>query len=117
MKRPAPHRALARVFESDAQIAEWTQRQRREAALTRLLRQYLPRPIAERTRVTDAREGRLEIAAGSGAIAAALRQRAPDLRTRFARDGHPFVEIRIRVQLVQASEVAPTPARRPWSSS
>src|SRR6476659_7956521 len=81
------YRSLARVLESDAQFADWTARRHHEVALTQLLRKHLPRPLAERVRVTDCRDGVLELAASAGAIAATLRQRAPDLRVALARDG------------------------------
>ena len=100
-------RTLAHVLETDAQFAEWTARYRREAALTRAVRKHLPRPIAERVRVTDARNGVLEIAAGAGAIAAAIRQRVPDLRSALTREGYDFLEVRVRVQV--AGMVGPNP--------
>ena len=97
---PSPkYRSLARVLESDAQFADWTARRRQEVALTQLLCRHLPRPLAERVRVTDCRDGVLELAANSGAIAATLRQRAPELRMALARDGVDFNEIRVRVQV------------------
>ena len=105
------------MLESEAQFAGWTTRYRQEAALTLLLRKHLPRPIAERVRVTDTRAGVLEIAAGAGAIAATLRQRAPDLRAALAREGLDFIEIRVRVQV--AGMVQPTrkdPVRQ-WDSA
>ena len=93
------YRSLGRVLESDAQFADWTARRRHEVALTQLLRKHLPRPLAERVRVTDCRDGVLELAASAGAIAATLRQRASDLRVALARDGIDFNEIRVRVQV------------------
>ncbi|MGE5168820.1 MAG: hypothetical protein ACM3JC_00470 [Rudaea sp.] len=116
MPRPPPHRPLARVLESDAQLAEWTARQRHEAALTRLVRRHLPRPLAERVSVTAAREHVLELGAGGGAVAAAVRQRLPDLRAALAREGADFAEIRVRVQVV-ATRPGPAQApRRAWDS-
>jgi len=112
-----PHRTLARVFDADPRLAEWRKRHEREAALTRLLRRHLPRPLAERVRVADARDGLLELAAGAGAIAAALRQRAPELRERLARDGFPFSEIRIRVQVSGAATPRPSAPKRAWNSA
>ena len=111
-----PHRTLARVFDADPRVAEWRKRHEHEAALTRLLRRHLPRPLAERVRVADARDDVLEIAAGAGAIAAALRQRAPELRERLARDGFPFAQIRIRVQVTGAASSGPSVPKRPWNS-
>ena len=111
-------RTLARVLETDAQFADWTARHRREAALTRSLRTHLPRPIAERVRVTDTRDGILEIAAGAGAIAATLRQRAPELRAALARDGFDFAEVRVRVQVAGMTAAPPRKSfARRWDSS
>ena len=112
-----PHRTLARVFDADPRLAQWRARHEQEAALTRLVRRHLPRPLAERVRVADARDGVLEIAAGAGAIAAALRQRAPDLRERLARDGYAFAEIRIRVQVTGAAGGMPGAPKRSWNSA
>jgi len=53
LTRKAPHQPLARVLETDAQIARWTARHHEEAALTRLVRKHLPRPIGQRIRVCD----------------------------------------------------------------
>src|SRR5512132_2898206 len=112
------HRTIARVLESDAQFAEWTQRHRRETALTLALRKHLPRPLAERIRVTEALGSVLEIAAGGGAIAATLRQRVPELRAALARDGWDFTEIRIRVQVAGiGSAGGKPPPRRAWDST
>jgi hypothetical protein len=112
-----PHRPLARIFASDDRLAQWKARHEREAALTQLLRRFLPRPLAERVRVADTRDGVLEIAAGAGAIAAALRQRVPDLRERLAREGFAFDEVRVRVQVLTSANPAPTAARRAWNSA
>jgi hypothetical protein len=114
--KPPKHRTLARVLESDAQFTEWTQRHRREAALTLLLRKHLPRPVAERMRVTEARGGVLEIAAGAGAIAATLRQRVPGLQVALARDGWDFTEIRVRVQVAGVTAATAKPQSRQWDS-
>jgi hypothetical protein len=114
--RKTPHQTLARVLDADATIAAWTARQREEAALTGLVRRLLPRPIAERVRVTDARNGVLELAATAGAIAAAVRQRAPDLRAALARDGHAFAEVRVRVQVAGSAIAKEKPPVRAWDS-
>jgi hypothetical protein len=117
LTHPPKHRPIARVLESDGQTAEWAARYRREIALTLLLRKHLPRPIAERTRVTDTREGVLELAASAGAIAATLRQRAPDLRAALARDGWHFTEVRVRVQVVGIVGAQQKRAARQWDSA
>jgi len=56
--------------------------------------------MAERVHVSDARNGTLELAAGAGAIAAALRQRGADIRTALARDGHDWEVLHGDVPLV-----------------
>ena len=116
-RRPPAHRPLARVLESDPQIADWTARQRREATLTRLVRKHLPRPVAERVSVTALGPRVLELGAGGGAIAAAVRQRLPDLRAALAREGVDVAEIRVRVQVVIARPgPGPVPPRRTLDS-
>ena len=111
------HRTLAHVFETDGQFTEWTARHRREVALTLSLRKHLPRPIAERVRVSDARNDVLEISAGAGAIAAALRQRIPELRSALARDGWVFAEVRVRVQVAGIVEPSRKAEARQWDTN
>lgn len=117
MPKPIAVRSIARVLESDAQIRTWSERQRHEAALTRLLATQLPRPIADRMHVTDTRNGVLELAAGAGAIATVLRQRAPDLRAALARNGWDFTEIRVRVQVAGRTRPEAKPHKRQWDST
>jgi len=81
-----------------------------------LLSRHLPRPLAERVRVTDCREGVLELAANAGAIAATLRQRAPELRAALARDGIDFTEIRVRVQVAAAAGARERRELHHWDS-
>ena len=111
------HRPLAGVLQSDPQLAAWTARQRQEALLTLRLRKHLPRPIADRVRVADTRGGVLELAAGSGAIGATLRQRAPDLRAALARDGFEFSEVKVRVQVAALASPAGKRPLRQWDSA
>ena len=111
------HRSLARVLESESDTAEWAARHRQETALTHLLRKHLPRPIADRVRVTDTRGGILELAASAGAIAATLRQRAPDLRAALARDGCDFTQIRVRVQVAGIVATPQKRTMRQWDSA
>jgi hypothetical protein len=100
--KPLATAPLARVFAADARIAAWTARLKEEAALTVLIRRELPRPLADRVRVTGIRDGTLELATSSGAVATAARQRAPDLIAALRRKGCDFTEIRIRVQVAGA---------------
>ena len=84
--------------------------------MTQLLCKHLPRPIAERVRVTDCRDGVLELAANAGAIAATLRQRAPELRLALARDGVDFVEVRVRVQVAAIAGARDKRPLHQWDS-
>jgi len=117
MTHKPQHQTLARVLDADERIAQWTARHREETALTRLVRRHLPRSIGERVQVCDARGGILELAAGAGAIAAAVRQRAPGLRTALAHDGHAFAEVRVRVQVAGATRARERGAQRQWDST
>lgn len=103
MKRHAPCRPLARVLESDAQLAQWSARQREEAALTMHVRRTLPHTLGQRVHVTGLRNGVLEIAASGGAIAAALRQRAASLPMVLRAEGFDVSEVRVRVQVVSTA--------------
>jgi hypothetical protein len=101
---------LTRILASDATLAAWDARRRRETAIAGQLRQLLPRALADRIRVADAGSGDLELAADAGAIAAMLRQRAPDLLVKLQREGWQFTAIRVRVQ-VRATPVTPEKAQ------
>jgi hypothetical protein len=50
-------------------------------------------------RVSSTAAGCLELAASSGAIAAAVRQRTPELLAALRREGWDFTEVRVRVQV------------------
>src|SRR5689334_22535624 len=54
MPKSPPYSPIARIFERDPQIASWTDRLRREAALTAVVRRVVPRALAGRVRVTCA---------------------------------------------------------------
>jgi len=105
---PRAPQPLTRILASDATLAAWEARRRREAAIAGVLRQSLPRALADRIRVADAGSGELELAADAGAIAAVLRQRAPDLLAKLQREGWQFTGIRVRVQVRVAP---PTPEK------
>jgi hypothetical protein len=104
LPRPVP---LARVLERDATLAEWSERARFEARLTALLRAHLPRAVGPHVRVAGTGGNCLELAAGAGAIAATLRQRAPDLLAALRREGCDFTEIRVRVQVRGMASTTP----------
>jgi len=98
---------LKHILAADANFAEWEARRSRESALTIIIRHHLPRPLAERIHVVDARNGELELAADAGAVAGMLRQRSPELLRTLQRQGWEFTGIRVRVQV--RGDRVPTP--------
>jgi hypothetical protein len=99
---------LSRILAADPAIAGWDARRRRDDALGAVVRRHLPRPLAERVRVTDAGGGQLDLAVDSGAVAAVVRQRSPDLAVALRREGYEFTGIRVRVQV----RTTPAPKRK-----
>jgi hypothetical protein len=99
MAKPISMQPLARVLTSDATIASWHARMQAELSLTASVRRHLPRALAERVRVADTASATLTLAVGAGALAAIVRQRAPDILRSLAREGSHFTEIRVRVQV------------------
>jgi hypothetical protein len=57
---------LSRILDADPAIAGWDARRRRDDALGAVVRRHLPRPLAERVRVTDAGGGQLDLAVDPG---------------------------------------------------
>lgn len=100
------------VLGADATLAAWEARRGREDALTGIVRRLLPRPLALRIHVADARNGQLELAADAGAIAAIARQRSAELLSTLQRQGWEFTGIRVRVQV--RSDAAPN--RKPLAN-
>ena len=100
---------LKHILSADATLAEWEARRSREQALTMIVRRHLPRPLAMRIHVADARTGELELAADAGAVAGVLRQRSTDLLRALQRQGWQFTGIRVRVQV----RADPAPSRKP----
>lgn len=106
---------LARVIETEPHLAVWLRRHQREAALTRAIRAHLPRLIADQVRVTDSKDGQLELTVPSGALATAVRQRIPELLVSLS---HDFNGIRVRVQPLTAQKSSQMPtSRRPPPTS
>ena len=95
------------ILTADATLAEWEARRSREHALTIVVRRHLPRPLAPRIHVVDARSSELELAADAGAVAAILRQRSTDLLAALRRQGWEFTGIRVRVQVRADPEPRP----------
>jgi len=100
--------SLGRILERDGAVAGWNARRLRENSLHELLRRELPRQLADRLRVADATGAELTLTADVGAVAAMLRQRAPDLVASLRRAGWEFSAIRVRVR-VHLAPGAPKP--------
>ncbi len=96
MRSPQPFK---RVLGSDPTLAAWAARRLNEESLTGIVRRHLPRPLATRIRVADARDGQLELSADAGAVVAIVRQRSADLMAALKREGYEFTGIRVRVQV------------------
>jgi hypothetical protein len=94
-----PMMPFKKVLTADATLAGWEARRSREQALTIVVRRNLPRPLAPRIHVVDARGGELQLAADAGAVAAMLRQRSADLLVALRRQGWEFTGLRVRVQV------------------
>jgi hypothetical protein len=105
--KPAPQ-PFKRIVGADATLAAWEARRSREQALTEIVRRILPRPLALRIHVADARNGQLELAADAGAVAGILRQRSAELLRTLKRQGWEFTAIRVRVQV----RIDAAPARK-----
>jgi len=110
-------RRLHQILKGESTLDDLLQRHRREAALQDLIHRALPPALAKHVVVIDARSAELELGAASGAVAALLRQRAPDLRASLAREGFEFTGIRVRVQARLAREQVPKSLRKQLDSS
>ncbi len=103
---PRTPQPLQRILADDPMIGPWNARRQLEDSLTVIVRRQLPRPLAERVRVANAQGTELVLAAEAGAIAAVVKQRAPDLIAALQREGCQFTVIRVRVQ-VRVDPVSP----------
>lgn len=100
-------RRLQLILKGESTFDDLLRRQRRESMLQERIHRALPPALAKHIAVIDARSADLELIAASGAAAALLRQRAPELRAALAREGFEFTGIRVRVQARPALEPAP----------
>jgi len=116
-RQPASPQLLSRVVAGDSRLAEWDARRQRETALTLVLGRMLPRPLADRVWVTSASGELLDLATPTGAIAAVVRQRAPDLQSALAREGWKFTGIRVRVQPRGEPAPAEKTVPRQWDNN
>lgn len=98
MNRRRTLEPLGRILEADATLAAWNGRRKRETALLAVLRQQLPRTVAEQVAIAGVEGETLTLAVPSGALASVLRQKTPDLAAGLKREGWEFSRIRIRTQ-------------------
>jgi hypothetical protein len=103
-------RLLGQVLQTEATLADLQRRRERELRLQLRLQRALPPALAAHVSVADARSQELELIAASGAAAALLRQRAPDVLHKLAGEGWEFTVIKVRVQ---ARPAAAEPAKVP----
>jgi hypothetical protein len=89
---------LRHLLATEALLAGFLDRRRRELTLLDGVRKNLPPALAAQTGVADASAPELTLSAASGAAAALLRHRAPELLEALAREGWKFTGIRVRVQ-------------------
>jgi hypothetical protein len=110
-------RRLHQILKGESTFDDLLQRHRREAMLQDCVHRALPSALARNVAVIDARTEELELGAASGAAAALLRQRAPELRAALAREGFEFTVIRVRVQARLAREQAHITAKKQLDST
>ena len=91
-------RPLRDVIFAEATLAGLLDRRRRDLAILDLLRKTLPPALASQVGVADATCPELLLSTASGAVAALLRHRAPELLQSLTREGWKFTGIRFRVQ-------------------
>lgn len=96
---------LSRIVADDPTLADWQRRRIRDEALLQLLRRALPRALAAQISIAGAEAPELVIAGSSGAVAAVVRQRGPDLLGHLRREGWEFTGIRVVVQPRATSEI------------
>jgi hypothetical protein len=91
-------RPLRDVISAQAALAGLLDRRRRDVALLSRLQELLPPALASQLSAADASRAELVVSAASGAAAALLRQRAPEVLETLAREGWKFTGMRLRVQ-------------------
>jgi len=111
MKRaPQP---LHRVIANDTTLGAWQARRAREEALLTAIRRELPRQLGDRLRAGVLDSGDIELIAPAGAVAAAVRQRSPDIARRLREQGWACNAVRVRVQVTVGAPTAPRPDMPP----
>jgi len=102
-------RRLRQIIQGESSMAELLNRRQKELAVEQHVKRALPRSLAACVSVADARSNELALSATSGAAAALLRQRSPQLQQVLAAEGCEFTGIRVRVQ----ARSAPAPVEKP----
>jgi hypothetical protein len=103
-------RRLQQILTGDTAVAELLQRRQHELALEARVKRALPPSLAAQVTVADGRPPELALMATSGAAAALLRQRTPDLLRVLLQEGTEFTGIRVRVQARTVARPAPKSA-------
>ena len=97
-------RRLQQILTGESALADVLARRQRESKVEERVKRALPPMLAARVTVIDARFAELVLAANSGAAAALLRQRLPDIGRALAHEGWEFTGIKVRVQARPAFE-------------
>jgi hypothetical protein len=105
-------RRLQQIMTGESVMAELLKRRQHQHALEARVRRALPPSLATCIAVADGRSSELTLAAASGAAAALLRQRAPDLLRTLATEGWEFTSIRVRVQARTTSSPKVKPSKK-----
>jgi Dna[CI] antecedent DciA-like protein len=105
-------RRLQQIMTGESIMAELLNRRQHEHALEARVRRALPPSLAACVVVADGRSPELSLAAVSGAAAALLRQRTPDLLRALAAEGCEFTGIRVRVQAHPKSQTRANPSKK-----
>ena len=95
-------RSLQQILAKESVLAEWLARHRHELGLEQRVRSTLPPALAAQIGVAAAAAPELVLTAASGAAAALLRQRVPEILEALQREGWKFTGIRVRVQVRSA---------------
>lgn len=94
-----PARKVAEILGDSPNLTALAATAQRTAELQRVYLQAVPAELSKTSHVCWARAGVLSMAAGSGAIAAKLRQLAPRILERFRQQGFEFNAMRVEVQV------------------
>jgi hypothetical protein len=105
-------RRLRQIIHGESSMAELLNRRQKELAVEQHVKRALPRSLAACVTVADARSTELALSATSGAAAALLRQRSPQLQQVLAAEGCEFTGIRVRVQARSAPAAAEKPIKK-----